>query len=873
MNLPMVCNSPTRLLLFMLTWVCAFYGSAKKNHRDSPFGYWNTVTKCSDSACFGKTTTFYTYPFGCYCDEACYKIFSDCCPDYETKCGRQEFVAQKPSAWQCIKHDFLNWKFTAYGVIGVWMISKCPANWGYDELRRKCENAPSKFSYPLEETIPVVVAKGETYRNWYCALCNGVKNYTAWDFNVSTEPPSELDMDSQLKSVLSNGGKIWYIGPKRYQPWRLCYGRNFVDNCNLRNNPSWKACVKGPVEVVVDENKNTVFKNSACATCHGSHNITSYRMFLSFVLKTATMSFSIVYTPTKVSVPTEITSYCSTGTVYDPTGRFCRDELRHPDHLSVKQTNEFLILLWFKQLRGRNVISSRPENNDLESALLNQFYLRPNQISGISSYRQTYDLFVSKFFLTLTPSQNLILAKSEGSNLNLTHENTAFLELLNFTKNFTLFGKENIFSVKRVFSKRLCYDRVKLQPDEYKTYENGSLVVNKTGKTFSLENYTVVKEEDGSIILCRKLVVSDCPQGACVLLNQSEYLVFPNLTVYHNATGNAFDFGEYLLTENKGTNNKPNATQISPFPSDLTIAVCLPFKINCTKTKTIHITKETSYALKILTSVGFSVSIICLMLLMITYGLFRELRTVPGMNLMNLSSSMLLSHLLWLIGTGHFTGTTACKGFAIVEHYLFQVSFLAMSVISYHSCYVFSQPFAGRVANNSYRRFIKYSAFVWLTPAAFVAICVALDETETFLVDYGTNCWMGNVDAKLYLFLLPLAVILLYNIVTFIRTAVSLHRHDKNREVLQRNQRKQNLLICTKLATLVGFPWLFAFIGVMFPDEEVFEYLFVVFACLQGLYIGIAFLFTKKTLKLYKDGWNAIFMTRAPPMRLRQLLK
>ena len=249
---------------------------------------------------------------------------------------------------------------------------------------------------------------------------------------------------------------------------------------------------------------------------------------------------------------------------------------------------------------------------------------------------------------------------------------------------------------------------------------------------------------------------------------------------------------------------------------------------------------------------------------MITYGLFRELRTVPGMNLMNLSSSMLLSHLLWLVGTGRFTGTTACKGFAIVEHYLFKVSFLAMSVISYHSCYVFSQPFAGRVANNSYRRFVKYSVFVWLTPAVFVAICVALDETETFLVHYGTDCWMGNADAKLYLFLLPLAVLLLYNIVSFIRTAVRLHRHDKNREALQRNQGRQNLIICTKLATLVGFPWLFAFIGIMFPDEEVFEYLFVVFACLQGLYIGMAFLFTKKTLKLYKDGWNVIYTTRTP---------
>jgi hypothetical protein len=216
-----------------------------------------------------------------------------------------------------------------------------------------------------------------------------------------------------------------------------------------------------------------------------------------------------------------------------------------------------------------------------------------------------------------------------------------------------------------------------------------------------------------------------------------------------------------------------------------------------------------------------------------------------------------------LIGTAHFQGTIVCKAFAILEHYLMQVTFLAMSVISYHTCHVFSQPFVGRTANTSWRRFIKYSAFLWLTPAVFVAVCVTLDKTvpwfqrfifiifiakgrgkinlwnqgnktEVFLVDYGMSCWLGTANAKLYLFLLPLAVLLLYNIYKFFQTAVSLSRHDKDREILQRKEGKQNLLICAKLATLVGFPWLFAFIGVLFPDVEAFEYLFVVFACLQG---------------------------------------
>ena len=1033
MDQPIVCKSSVRLLLFMLTCVCVFCGPTKQNHQEIEskllkstrlhqerfrrdlYGL-NEVTKCSDSRqCFGNKTTFYTRPEGCYCDEACYKIFSDCCPDYEKQCGRQELPKHKTSLWQCVELDFESWGYYIEGTTGVWMISKCLANWPSDKLRTKCENVPSKFSYPLEDYIPVVAAKGETYRNKHCALCNGVKNYTAWDFKVSTYiiPPAEFDLKSKLKFIVENGGSV-VIKPKPNQPRRFCFGRNLIDNCG--SLPDDKACVEGPVEVVVvDEFASLYFKNSACATCNGFHNVSSF-IFTKIQAGGMAVPFSIVFDlKTKASGILKIISRCPTRTVYDPFLKFCRDSWYFvpptEKPTNDKLTNKFVIYLWFQQFGGGTF-----KNNNLRFALITQFWLRDDQISKMTFHLQDKGkgLFVAEFHLTLTPFQSLITANQQNGNFNLTRENTAFLELLNFTKPFTLSWQRNSFFVRQVLSKRLsCYDEINLQSDEYRIDENGSFVVSKTGKTLSLEDYTLVEGKEGrNIRLCRKLVLSDCNDGAYVPLSTTEYVVYPNLTVYHNATKSLFNFGEYLLSENTGTSRMSNTSQnslfsnnstisiclrfkdrfkdcndgayvplspteyvvfpnltvyhnatkslfnfgeyllsgnngtssisntsqnslvssnltisiclrfkdrfkdcndgayvpLSPteyvvfpnltvyhkatksffnfgeyllnenngtrsisntsqnslFSSNSTISICLPFKDRFNRTEKIYVRNTTSYALRILTVIGFSVSIICLILLLITYGLFQELRTVPGMNLMNLSFSMLLSHLLWLIGSSHFTGTTACKVFAILEHYLFQVSFLAMSVVSYHSCYVFSQPFAGRVANKSLRRFIKYSAFVWLAPAIFVAICVTMDKTGAFLVDYGINCWLGNVDAKLYLFLLPLALLLVYNIFTFIRTAVSLYRHDRNTQVLQRKERKQNLLICTKLATLVGFPWLFAFIGIMFPDVEAFEYLFVVFACLQGLYIGMAFLFTKKTLNLYKDRWNIGSRRNAP---------
>ena len=327
------------------------------------------------------------------------------------------------------------------------------------------------------------------------------------------------------------------------------------------------------------------------------------------------------------------------------------------------------------------------------------------------------------------------------------------------------------------------------------------------------------------------------------------------MTVYHKATNGTFKFGDYLISENFNSRNS-DTVDTTRNSANTTIAVCLPFNqtFKETETKYFRITKP--LGLQILTTVGFSVSTICHVLLLVTYGLFPQLRNVPGLNFMNLSFSMCLSQVVWLIGTAHFQGTVVCKIFAILEHYLLNVSFLVMSVISHHTSHVFSQPFTGRFANISRSRFIKYSVFMWLTPAVFVAVCVALDYTKVFVVDYGANCWMGTATSKLYLFQIPLAIQLLFNIFKLIQTAKSLSRDDKERQALQIKKGKQNLHICTKLATLLGFPWLFAFLGLLFPNVEAFDYLFGFFVCLQGLYIGVAFLFNKKILKLYTDGWH-----------------
>ena len=97
-----------------------------------------------------------------------------------------------------------------------------------------------------------------------------------------------------------------------------------------------------------------------------------------------------------------------------------------------------------------------------------------------------------------------------------------------------------------------------------------------------------------------------------------------------------------------------------------------------------------------------------------------------------------------------------------------------------------------------------------------------------------------------------IASLLLFNILAFMRTAVSLTRHLTQTQLPQIKKR-QHPLICAKLSTMVGFPWIFAFFAVIFSEVVAFEYLFAVFVCLQGCYISVAFLCNAKIFKLYNN--------------------
>ena len=226
---------------------------------------------------------------------------------------------------------------------------------------------------------------------------------------------------------------------------------------------------------------------------------------------------------------------------------------------------------------------------------------------------------------------------------------------------------------------------------------------------------------------------------------------------------------------------------------------------------------------------------------------------------MNLSVSLCLAEIFWLVGSTLDNYPTTCTGVAILIHYFFLAFFVASSIIAFHSCLVFGRKMSIRrsVSENN-KIFIIYSLIVWGMPGLFLLIFGLLDRYGVFIIDYGKSvvCWLGTRESKIYLFILPFGILLLFNLILFIIVAVRLRENQRSSaKALGKEAKKrqsQNIKVCLKLSTLMGFSWLFGLLQVAVETEtDVFAYLFIIFVSFQGLFICAAFLIQRKCYELY----------------------
>lgn len=81
--------------------------------------------------------------------------------------------------------------------------------------------------------------------------------------------------------------------------------------------------------------------------------------------------------------------------------------------------------------------------------------------------------------------------------------------------------------------------------------------------------------------------------------------------------------------------------------------------------------------------ISFVISIIFLVATLITYCLFKELRNIPGWNIINLTIALIIAQSCFVIGSLVDYFPLACFIVAVITHYGFLASFLWMHVIAF----------------------------------------------------------------------------------------------------------------------------------------------------------------------------------------------
>ncbi|XP_041479228.1 adhesion G-protein coupled receptor G6-like [Lytechinus variegatus] len=251
-----------------------------------------------------------------------------------------------------------------------------------------------------------------------------------------------------------------------------------------------------------------------------------------------------------------------------------------------------------------------------------------------------------------------------------------------------------------------------------------------------------------------------------------------------------------------------------------------------------------STTLDIISILGCSISIFCLI---ITIGVLAGIRSLrrrlPQQIMINLSSALLGLYLVFVVGVDKPSWGLGCTVIAIMLHYfsLAAVAWMGVEAFSMYLMFV-------RVVNTYMpKMLLKSCLFAWGCPLVIVCITVAVDLKAYRNPDY---CFMITLESFYFAQLLPIALILTINTIIFTiviykvtcgRKMASLtNTMEDSNAAGRRAELLRSLQNAVAIGTLVGLSWVCGFMAIG-GARFFFAVLFVIFTSLQGVFIFILF--------------------------------
>ena len=258
---------------------------------------------------------------------------------------------------------------------------------------------------------------------------------------------------------------------------------------------------------------------------------------------------------------------------------------------------------------------------------------------------------------------------------------------------------------------------------------------------------------------------------------------------------------------------------------------------------------------QIMSIVCGGVSVVCLAVTFLTYALFRQLRSLPGLNNMGLSGSLAAAQLTLLIPWHRTHSVSVCRAVGVVTHWLWLTALGWMGVCCVHMARVFASKtrltLTERVVKKAFLRRLLFILLLSTTVVALTIIATTAASGGSSIGYGGAICFLDTGYHQLIIlaFMLPLALLVAANLVCFGVTVVSIVRVRRLQQQLP-GERRHDVLVYAKLVTVTGGAWLLALLAEV-TDQEWMRVLAELCTAAQGLLLFLAYVCNARVWSLY----------------------
>ena len=707
-------------------------------------------------------------------------------------------------------------------VYGVYMITSCSQTWTQDDnsntVRKKCETPDLSAAVSNALSVTPVSTPDVTYSNVYCAICNhqNVSDLTYWkvglycdDGVVGGDPfNGNVTLDTTLQHCSISFFQQPTVILQLLDPLRPCIYENFIDTCL-----SYDRLV-----------------NTSRALSREEYNCTAkqcklYADYLYLALDLDTYQFfknpdCAICNGVDVDKLSCVKLHALQGSCV-----FCTSFVAYLDFGNTGHSQ----VSFNSQVVTKSCEVGQVYNPGIQQC---QNLVCPSLFQLVDNEcKQTRTLVTFELYLhARTTSENLQQIISRNQSFHA-FRNVLITNLNPFLANGTI-SELNISVINTTLHIKLVVDVI-----------NSNDVINKVRSDLTNSSFhfwfSGVYFYLSAVGVIPQLIELNCI--AYIALNESEYLLLDN--------------GSLLLTD---------SGKVLP-PSELfafneKIHICNEF--NQTYNRTVSV-KTWNYNTAIILSVAAScaLALSCCSLL-VTYLLFKELRTLAGQCIMSYAFAIFISQIFFLFGPGLTGNSDVCTAMGVCLHYFSLCQFTWSSVLATDLGRTFVLDRGYVLKSNSGRKtFGLYSLYAWGAPLVICIIAVIVDQKTDVNITYQSAriCWLQPAIALLVAFAIPVAVILAYNLVVFLVVSVSIYRSSKAGARARSEMNKGNSAISViwrrfkvfaGTSSLLSLSWITAFLGAL-ENLDWLWYLFAANVILQAILLFVIFVLNDKTRRLY----------------------